>query len=176
LLKIITRLAYLGYATPGIIIAVGLLTMLGKINNLTGQFLLTGSLLALIYCYQVRFLATSLLTLESGFGKIPIHIDFAGRSLGHSPLKVFSKIHLHFLWPTLLSAWLIIFIDVMKELAATYIIRPFNFETLAISTYRLIADERLVEASLPALTLVLLGIIPVIFLCRQIENKQHHPT
>lgn len=173
--KAVNKIAYLGYATPGIIIAVGLLIMLGFFSNLGQSFLFTGSIIALIYCYQVRFLATSLVSVESGYSKIPLSMDSAARSLGHSSFGIFKRIHLHFLWPTLLSAWLLVFIEVTKELTATYVIRPFNFDTLAIRSYQLIIDERIIEASLPALTLVILGIIPVILLSKQFE-KSHSPN
>jgi len=176
-----TRIASLGYAIPGSVIAVGILIPLGKFDNsldswMTNNFnistglLLSGTITALIYAYLVRFLAVSFNTLESSLEKIKPSLDDASRSLGYGALGTLIKVHLPLIWGGILTAIMLVFVDVMKELPATLVMRPFNFDTLAIRVYQYASDERLVEASAPALAIILVGILPVILLSYRIAK------
>jgi iron(III) transport system permease protein len=171
------RLATLGYALPGALLAVGLLAPLGGLDqgltrfardNLghTGGLLLTGTSVILIYALSVRFLTVAYNSLDSGLSRIPPNLDAAARSLGAGPARVLARIYAPLLAPSLGAAAALVFIDTLRELPATLILRPFNLETLATRTYRLASDERLVEASIPALILLLAGLLPVLLLNR----------
>jgi iron(III) transport system permease protein len=177
------RISALGYAVPGTVIAVGVLLPLAWIDNsidswmrssfdISSGLLLSGTLFALIFAYTVRFLSVSIQAVESGLGKINHSLDDAGRSLGLSPIKVLKSIHLPLMKGTLLTALLLVFVDVLKELPATLILRPFNFNTLAVRAYEMAADERLADAGAPALMIVLAGIIPVLVLNRAISRSR----
>ncbi|MAP96239.1 MAG: iron ABC transporter permease [Ponticaulis sp.] len=170
-----TRLATLGYALPGTLLAVGLLLPLialdKSISRLAQDFLgvnpglvLTGSIATLIYACTIRFLTVSYNTVEPAVNAIPRAVDEAARTLGSRLSRIVYEIHLPGLKPALYSAALLVFIDTMRELPATLLLRPFNFETLATRVYRLASDERLSEASISALALVLIGLIPVILI------------
>ena len=183
MIKTATRIAALGYAIPGTVIAIGVLIPLAwldtQLNLFTKHFwntsvglIFSGSLVTLLYAYNVRFLAVSLQTVEAGLGKIKPTIDNAGRSLGLGSLGVLQHLHLPLMKGTLLTALLLVFVDVLKELPATLILRPFNFNTLAVRAYELASDERLAEAGLPALMIVAAGIIPVILLSRSIATSR----
>lgn len=172
-----TRLATLGYALPGALLAVGLLAPLGWVDQgLTGfardnlgyggGLILTGTSLILIYALCVRFLTVAYNTLEGGMARIPPALESAARSLGAGPSRVLARIYIPLLRPSILAALALVLIDTLRELPATLILRPFNLETLATRTYRLASDERLVEASLPALILLAVGLIPVLLLTR----------
>ena len=171
------RLATLGYALPGALLAVGLLAPLGAIDqSLTrfardslghsGGLLLTGTSLILIYALSVRFMTVAYNALDSGLSRIPPGLDAAARSLGAGPARVLARIYAPLLAPSLGAAAALVFIDTLRELPATLILRPFNLETLATRTYRLASDERLVEASIPALILLAAGLLPVLLLNR----------
>ncbi|NQX96114.1 MAG: iron ABC transporter permease, partial [Erythrobacter sp.] len=173
----VTRFATLGYALPGALLAVGLLAPLGALDQsltgfareslgYTGGLILTGTSLILIYALAVRFLTVAYNALEGGMARIPPSLDAAARSLGAGPSRVLARIYIPLLRPSLLAALALVLIDTLRELPATLILRPFNLETLATRTYRLASDERLVEASIPALILLLVGLIPVIMLTR----------
>jgi iron(III) transport system permease protein len=173
----VVRLATLGYALPGALLAVGLLAPLGRLDQgLTrfateqlghgGGLILTGSGLVLVYALGVRFLTVAYNTLDGGMARIPPSLDAAARSLGASPSRVLVRITVPLLRPSLLAALALVLIDTLRELPATLILRPFNLETLATRTYRLASDERLVEASIPALILLAIGLVPVILLTR----------
>jgi iron(III) transport system permease protein len=184
--RISIRLATLGYALPGAMIAIGILTLSTDIDRLLGDtltdmfgmspgLLLTGSVAGLIFAYVARFLTAAYNTTQSGLEKIHPTLDAAARVLGAPPRRVLSAVHVPLLRGALASAALIVFIDVMKELPATLLLRPFNFETLATRTYRLAADERIAEASTAALTIVLLGILPTILLSFSIARSGTPP-
>jgi iron(III) transport system permease protein len=173
------RGAALGYAVPGAVIAVGVLVPLARFDNwlaasietLFGMqpgLLLTGTVVALVYAYLVRFLAVGLQTMEAGLSRITPNMEDAARSLGVRPARAFLRIHAPLLASSLLTAGLLIFVDVMKELPATLALRPFNFDTLAVTAYQLAKDERLAEAAVPSLVIVLVGLLPVILVTRQI--------
>ncbi|HSR54735.1 MAG TPA: iron ABC transporter permease, partial [Alphaproteobacteria bacterium] len=131
-----------------------------------------GSIAAVTFAYVVRFLAVSLNTVEASFAKITPHMDDAARSLGKRPFQILTRIHLPVMGSSLLTAALLVFVDVMKELPATLILRPFNFDTLAIRTYQLASDERLADSSSAALAILAVGIIPVILLSVAIARSR----
>ncbi|WP_420348866.1 ABC transporter permease [Pelagibius sp.] len=175
------RLASMGYALPGTIIAVGILIPFAAFDNaldgwlratwgISSGLLLTGGIAALVFAYLVRFLAVSLNTVDSGLGKIRPSMDDAARSLGSRPLATLLRVHAPIMWPSMLTAGLVVFVDVMKELPATLVMRPFNFDTLAVQAHNFAADERLSQAATPALTIVAVGIPPVILLSRAIAR------
>ncbi|MEQ8377432.1 ABC transporter permease [Parvibaculum sp.] len=179
--RISIRLATLGYALPGAMIAIGILTLSTDIDRLFADMLsdglgvspgllLTGSVAGLVFAYVARFLTAAYNAAHSGLEKIHPTLDAAARSLGAGPRRVLAAVHIPLLRGALASAALIVFIDVMKELPATLLLRPFNFETLATRTYRLASDERLAEASTAALAIVVLGVIPTILLSLSISR------
>jgi iron(III) transport system permease protein len=176
------RAAVLGYALPGAVIAVGILLPLGKLDNTIAywayeQFgvktglLLTGSITALIYAYLVRFLAVAFQTVEAGLTRVTSSMDDAARSLGLSPARTLLRVHLPIMCGSLLTAGLLVFVDVMKELPATFAMRPFNFDTLAVEAYNLAKDERIAEAAVPSLLIVGIALVPLILLSRQITRS-----
>ncbi len=178
------RVAGLGYAVPGAVIAVGVLIPITRIDHalaeavasLTGVnpgLLLTGSVAALVYAYLVRFFAVSLQAVDAGLSKITPNMDSAARSLGVGPAATLVRVHAPMLWRSALAAGLLVFVDVMKELPATFVMRPFNFDTLAVQAYNLASDERLAEASTAALTIVAVGLVPLIALARMILDPHH---
>ena len=171
------RLSTLGYALPGALLAVGLLAPLGTLDltlsrfardgfGYTGGLILSGTSAILIYALSVRFLTVAFNSVEGGMTKIPPNLDTAARSLGAGPSKVIARIYAPLLSRSLAAAAALVLIDTLRELPATLILRPFNLETLATRTYRLASDERLVEASIPALILLAAGLLPVLLLTR----------
>ena len=177
------RVAGLGYALPGSVIAVGVLIPVTRLDHALGALLqqvlgwqpgllLTGSIAALVYACLVRYLTAALQAVEAGLAKITPSMDQAARSLGHSPAQALWRVHLPLLRGSMLTAALLVFIDVMKELPATLVMRPFNFNTLATQAYTLAADERLAQASTAALAIVVVGLLPMVLLCRQIARSQ----
>jgi iron(III) transport system permease protein len=182
-MRLATQIAALGYAVPGSVIAVGILVPLGQTDNaidawmrtLSGRgtgLLLSGTIFALVFAYLVRFLAVSLNSVEASLVNIRPSLDDAARSLGHSPTSTLLKIHTPLMRRGLLTAAALVFVDVMKELPATLIVRPFNFDTLAVQVYNLASDERLAEAAAPALAIVGVGLLPVILLSWQIQQTR----
>jgi iron(III) transport system permease protein len=161
------RMVSLGYAVPGAVLAVGILILLAQFDL---AWFLSGSFVVLIYAYLTRFLSSGLQTVEAGLSKITPSMDASAMSLGSSKFELLTRIHLPLLRRSLLTAGLLVFVDVMKELPATLVLRPFNFDTLAVITYQLASDERLAEAAWPALTIVLAGLIPVVILSRAMSK------
>ncbi|MCV6595607.1 MAG: iron ABC transporter permease [Mangrovicoccus sp.] len=173
----------LGYAVPGGVIAVGLMVPFAALDNSvdawmraqfgisTGLFF-TGSIGLLVMAYMVRFLAAAIGAYESGQASIHHNIDAAARSLGATAYGTLRRVHLPILAPSALTALLIVFVDVMKELPATLIMRPFNFDTLAVQAHRLAADERLEGAAVPSLVIVAVGLLPVLLLCRTMAKRK----
>ena len=129
--------------------------------------LLTGTLAGLVYAYLVRLLAIALQTTDAGLAKITPSMDDAARSLGAAPASALARVHVPLLVPSLAAAALLVFVDVLKELPATFALRPFNFDTLAVEAYNLAKDERLAEAALPSLAIVAAGLLPVIYVSRR---------
>jgi iron(III) transport system permease protein len=177
------RIASMGYAVPGAVIAVGVLIPLASFDNaldawMTARFgistglLFSGTIVAVIFAYLVRFLAISLNTVEASLGKVTRHMDDAARTLGMRPLATLLRVHLPITGGSLLTAAILVFVDVMKELPATLLLRPFNFDTLAIRAYQLASDERLADAASPSLAIVLVGIVPVILLSLAIARSR----
>lgn len=182
-MQLATRIASMGYAVPGSVIAVGILVPIGKFDNtidawMRGNFgistglLLSGTIAALVFGYLVRFLAVSFSTVEASLGRIKPSLDDAARSLGLNSTSTLLRVHTPMMWGSLLTAGMLVFVDVMKELPATLIIRPFNFDTLAVRVYNLASDERLAEASGAALAIVVVGIVPVILLSLRIGKSR----
>jgi len=178
------RVAGLGYAIPGTVIAVGVMIPFAWLDNSVDAWmrahfdfstglLLSGTLVALLFAYMVRFLAAALQTVEAGLVKIRPSMDNAARSLGLGPWQVLKTVHAPMLRGSLVTAMLLVFVDVLKELPATLVLRPFNFNTLAVRTYELAADERLADAASASLTIVLAGIIPVILLSRSLSRGRN---
>lgn len=174
--------AGLGYAVPGGVIAVGLMVPMAALDNLIDRImeanfgidtglLITGSIWLMVLAYMTRFMAAALNAYDSGMATVPGHFDAIGRSLGQSGPKLLLRVHLPVARSSVLTALLIVFVDVMKELPATLILHPFNFQTLAVQAHRLAADERLHEAAVPSLVLVAFGLLPVIILCRSIGRE-----
>lgn len=177
------RVAGLGYAVPGSVIAVGVLVPLAWIDNSLDAFLrqnfgissgllFTGTIAALVYAYLVRFLAVSYNTVEASLSKITGAMEGAARTLGHGPLATLRRVHIPVMRGSILTAALLVFVDVMKELPATLIMRPFNFDTLAVRTFTLASDERLAEAAPAALAIVAAGIVPVVILSAAIARSR----
>ena len=173
--------ARLGYAVPGGVIAVGLMVPMAAFDNRLDLFMeetfgistglfVTGSIALLLITYMVRFLAAALSAYESGASAINENLDHAARVLGKSPVRTALQVHTPLLAPSLLTAALIVFVDVMKELPATLILRPFNFDTLAVQAFRLASDERLTGAAVPSLVIAAIGLLPTILLCRRISR------
>jgi iron(III) transport system permease protein len=181
--RLLNRVVGLGYAVPGSVIAVGVLIPVTRLDNWIGGvfeaafgshpgLLLTGGIAALIYGYLVRFLAVALHSVEASLGKITPSMDDAARILGCGRGATLKRVHIPLLRGSLLTAGLLVFVDVMKELPATLVMRPFDFDTLATQTYTLAADERLAEASVAALAIVAVGLLPLIVLSRQIARSR----
>jgi iron(III) transport system permease protein len=173
------RVASLGYAIPGAVIAVGIMVPLGRLDNALAAWLqqvsgvdvgllFTGTIAALVYAYLVRFLAVALQTVEAGLGKVTPSMDDAARSLGLGPAATLRRVHAPLLSSSLLTAGLLVFVDTMKELPATFALRPFNFDTLAVAAYHLTKDERLAEAAIPSLLIVAVGLLPLVIVSRRI--------
>lgn len=176
-------IARLGYAVPGGVIAIGLLVPFAAFDNrldawmrstfdISTGLLITGSIWLLVTAYLVRFLAAALGAYEGGQAMVHANMDAAARSLGQTPMGTLRRVHLPILAPSLLTALLIVFVDVMKELPATLIMRPFNYDTLAVQAYRLASDERLNGAAVPSLVIVAMGLLPVIVICRQVGRHR----
>ena len=184
---IAVNIAGMGYAIPGAVIAVGVMIPFSAFDNmldawLRAQFdissglLLSGTIVALIFAYLVRFLAVSLQTVDAGFAHIRPSMDEAAQSMGLSTLQTMQRVHMPMLKGSLLTAILLVFVDVLKELPTTLILRPFNFNTLAVRAYEMASDERLADAAPAALTIVAVGIIPVILLSYSITRSRHEHT
>ena len=180
--KLATRISTIGYAIPGAALAIGLIISFGAMNkiiiplsehfSLSAQsFFLSGGVVALFFAYIIRFLAISVGSVESGLEKITPNMDMASRTLGSGPFSTLCRLHIPLLRPALIAGSILVFVDTMKELPATLILRPFNFETLATFVYQYASDELLVECAPAALTIVLAGILPVMLLNAAIDKK-----
>jgi iron(III) transport system permease protein len=177
--RIANRIAGFGYAIPGVVIAVGVMVPLTRVDHwladalpgTAGKLIFSGTVAALLYAYLVRFLAVALQSVEAGLAKIRRSMDDAARSLGAGPGETLARVHAPLLARSLIAAALLVFVDVMKELPATLALRPFDFDTLAVQTFNLAKDERLSEASIPALAIVVVGLIPVYLLARSMARR-----
>ncbi|MEL7285936.1 MAG: iron ABC transporter permease, partial [Pseudomonadota bacterium] len=171
----------LGYAVPGGVIAVGLLVPFARFDNwlddkmeawfdISTGLLISGSIWLLIAAYMIRFLAAAIGSYDSGLATVTPNIDAASRVLGRTAWGTVRSIHMPILRSSILTALLIVFVDTIKELPATLILRPFNYDTLAVQAFRLASDERLEGAAVPSLMIAGIGLLPVILLCAQIGD------
>ncbi|WP_067560920.1 ABC transporter permease [Halofilum ochraceum] len=185
--RLAARIAAMGYAVPGAVIAVGILIPLGAVDRTLHAFfqdqfgistglILTGTMVALVYAYVVRFLAVAYNAIEASLEKVTPNMDAASRTLGKTAGRTLRLIHAPMMRSSLLAAGLLVFVDVMKELPATVILRPFNFDTLAIRAHQLASDERLAEAATASLMIVAVGIVPVILLSRAMGRSRPGST
>ena len=165
----------LGYAVPGAVIVVGLLIPVGWVQATWPQsgagFWLTATVMGLVWAYLVRFVAVALQSVQSGYARVPASLDDSARMLGTSGFALLRRVHWPLLKKPLGVATLLVLVDVMKELPATLVLRPFNTDTLAVMAYQLARDERLGEAALPSLALVLVSLLPVILLSRTLRRN-----
>jgi iron(III) transport system permease protein len=185
-MRSIAEAATLGYAIPGAVLAVGILYPLGVFDNTVDRLmktwfdyptglLLTGTGGALVLAYSLRFIALSYRTLDASLTKITPEMDDASRILGSRSGKTLWRIHLPLIRPSVLTAMLLVFVDTMKELPITLILRPFNFDTLSTQVWDLASLEQLEQSALAALTILLAGIIPVIIMSRNIGSSERRP-
>jgi iron(III) transport system permease protein len=170
----VVQVAGMAYAVPGAVIVVGLLLPVGWLQQVAPQaptvFWVTGTVLGVVWAYLVRFVSVALQSVQSGYARIPASLDDSARMLGASGWRLLARVHWPLLRRSTVAAGLLVFVDVMKELPATLVLRPFNTDTLAVVAYQLARDERLGEAALPSLALVLVGLIPVILLSRTLRR------
>ena len=178
-----TSIAGIGYAVPGGVIAVGLLYPFANFDNALDAFmeanfgidtglLITGSIWLMIVAYMVRFMAVALNAVDSGLETVNPNMDAAARTLGYGPFQTLRRIHIPIVRTSMLTALLIVFVDVMKELPATLILRPFNYDTLAVQAFRLASDERLQEAAAPSLVIGAVGLLPVALLIWSLGHRR----
>lgn len=182
-LRGLARFASLGYAVPGAVLAIGILSPFGAFDNaidaiarsafgLSTGLILSGTIAALLFAYVVRFLALSYGTIEAGLGRVTPHIEDAARTLNHGPARALFRVNLPIIRNSLLTAGLVIFVDSMKELPATLLLRPFNFDTLATYVYQFASNELLEKCAPGALTIVAAGVLPVILLTRVMGTRR----
>lgn len=182
-LKVATRLASVGYAMPGAVLAIGVLIPFARFDNALDAFmeaqfgistglLLSGTAAAIVFAYTVRFLAVGFGGVETALLKVTPNMDDAARTLGRRPIGVLRHVHLPMIRGGILGGAILVFVDSMKELPATLILRPFNFDTLATYVYQYASDELLEECALGALTIVLAGILPVILLSKAVRTSR----
>lgn len=180
-IRMLTNFATIGYAIPGTVLAIGVMVPLGHFDNwldawmrnhvgFSTGLLLSGSMTALSLAYVARFLMIAFGTLESGLHKITPNVDAVARTLGRSAARVFVDIHLPLLRPAMVAAALLVFVDAMKELPATLLLRPFGFDTLATAVFNLASLDKVEEGAVPALAIVVAGLLPVILLSRSLRD------
>jgi iron(III) transport system permease protein len=166
----VVQLAALGYAVPGAVIVVGLLLPVGWAQEMAPRLgvggWVTATVLGVVWAYLVRFVSVALQSVQSGYSRIPGSFDDSARMLGTHGFGLLARVHWPLLRRSTSAAALLVFVDVMKELPATLVLRPFNFDTLATQAYMLAKDERLAEAALPSLTMVAVGLVPLVTLAR----------
>ncbi len=179
----LVRVALLGYATPGVVIAVGILIAIGAADaaidgaaralfGVSTGLVLAGTIAAVLYGCVARFFAVAFSPLDAGLARVKRSFEDVARTLGTRPSGVLARIHLPLMRASVFSALLLVFVEVLKELPATMILRPFNFDTLAIEAFQLATTERLDAAAVPALVIVAAGLIPVLVLCRTIRRSR----
>ena len=164
----------LGYALPGIILAIGIMQLFIFLdNNLSFlNFVFTGSILGLLVAYVIKAYAMSNTSIESGYIRISPYMEDVAKTLRASNFKILTRIHLPLLKTSFLTSIVLVISEVIKELPATLILRPFNFDTLAVSTYIYASEERMYEAAAPAVAIVLVGLIPIYFLTKTIRSSR----
>lgn len=182
-MKFSVALASLGYAVPGAVLAIGVMIPFAAFDNtidalatrffgISTGLLLSGTVFALIFAYTVRFLAMAYGSINTSMKKISPQMDDAARSLGHSPATILRRVHLPLIRSGMLTAGLVVFVDCMKELPATLVLRPFNFDTLATQIYQFASDELIGQSAIYALLIVIVGLVPVILLSVQIDHSR----
>ena len=182
-IRLVIRLASIGYAIPGTVLGIGVLIPFAAFDNGLDAFLrasfgistgllLSGTVIAVVFAYSVRFLAISFGSLESGLEKVTPNLTAAARTLGRTPFKTIIEVDLPILRPALVTAALLVFVDCMKELPATLILRPFDFDTLATLVFTLTSLDQLEQSAAPALTIVAAGLIPIILLARNLRDPE----
>jgi iron(III) transport system permease protein len=187
LLRATGRMASLGYAVPGTVIAIGILVpiaafdnwvdgIMRSIFNLSTGLLVSGSAAIIVYACTVRFMALAHGSLESGFGKISVHLDMASRSLGRTAAQTLKQVHLPLMKKAMATAALLVFVDTMKELSATILLRPFDFNTLATFVYERASLAVFEDASIASLIIILIGMVPVILLMQMSEISHKNST
>ena len=173
LTRSVVQVASVGYAVPGAVIVVGLLLPVGWLQNAAPHWgvgaLVTTTAVGIVWAYLVRFCAVALQSVQSGYARVPTSLDDSARMLGAGSGRLMAQVHWPLLKRSTAAAALLVFVDVMKELPATMVLRPFNSDTLAVVAYQLARDERLGEAALPSLALVAVGLIPVLLLSRTLR-------
>ena len=182
LLKSVMRFASLGYALPGTVLGIGVLVPFGQFDQWLNRtlagwggsgpgLLLSGTIFALVFAYATRFLIIAVSQVEDGMAKIPTNMDDVASTLGRSRFYIFHSLHLPLLKPAIISALLLICVDAMKELPATLILRPFDFETLSTQVFTLASLGQYEQAAIPALLIVLAGLVPVVVLSRNLRSS-----
>jgi iron(III) transport system permease protein len=173
------RVLSLGYAVPGAVVAIGILLPVGWLQQRWPELPIgatfTGTLLGVMYAYLARFSAVALQSVEAGYARVPLSIDETARMLGAGSWRLFVQLHAPLLRRSALAAALLVFVDVMKELPATLVLRPFGSDTLAVVAFNFARDERLGEAALPSLAIVAVGLIPVMMLSRALRSSPGSP-
>ncbi len=174
LLRLAAKAISLGYAVPGSVVAVGVLLWAGALQAWQPQLgvtaLVTGTVFGLCYAYLARFSSVALQSVQAGYARVPVAMDESARLLGAGRWRLFSVVHLPLLGRSALAAALLVFVDTMKELPATLVLRPFGSDTLAVVAYQFARDERLAEAALPSLAIVVVGLVPVLMLSRALRS------
>ena len=176
------RLSSLGYAVPGTVVAIGVLIPLTSIDLWLNDLLLawdlkpvglllSGSLVILVLGYLVRFSAIAVGSIDSSLVQVSPSLDLASRTLGNGPVKTLWRVNIPLIRKGMLTAFILVFIESMKELPAALLLRPFNFETLATYVYQFVSDEMIELAALPALMIIGLGLVPFIVVNRLLEKK-----
>lgn len=185
--QIAIRFASVGYAVPGAVLGIGILIPLTRFDNfvdgmardvlnISTGLLLTGTIFSIVYAYVVRFLAVSYGNVETGLGRVTPNLAAAARTLGRTSTGALREVHLPLIRPAIAAAGLLVFVDCMKELPATLILRPFNFDTLATHVYTYASLDLLEESALAALTIVLAGLVPVMLLNRTLKEPKYRPS
>lgn len=172
------RLSTIGYAVPGVVVAMGVILTLVGLDRFLGLFqrglpgtVATGSFLALVYAYAVRFFAPSVTSVEAGLDQVPTDLTASARSLGTPPATVLRRIHLPLSKGAMLTAAILVGVDALKELPIALLLRPIGFDTLPVWTYNLASESRFEQAALPALTIIVAALIPVALLSRGLDKK-----
>jgi iron(III) transport system permease protein len=176
LLKSTSQFLSLGYALPGLVLAVGIIEFFTFLDNSFIKYFLNvflvGSVLGLILAYIIKSYALANNTIESGFSRLTNSIDDVSLTLSKSKSKIFFKVHMPLMKSSILTSLILVVSEVIKELPATLILRPFNFDTLAVTTYLYAAEERMYEAASPAMMIVLIGLVPIFFLSKTIRYSR----
>jgi iron(III) transport system permease protein len=160
------RASAIGYAVPGTVVAVAVYVPLAWVDQQVGELVLTGSAAGLVFAYVVRFHGLGLFAIQARMGRIDPSLDEAARSLGADRSRLLADVHLPLLWPGIATAALLVFVEVMKELPATALLRPLGGDTLAIAVWEATKDSRFDTAALPALLIVAVGLVPVVLAIR----------